>query len=259
MATPNEEKKKVDDALLAWLKHKSFGPGNVVGRKIAIFSQPGFGKTVLATKLGKRNLIITDEDGYVSLYNHPELNGTWTGLPFVSWERTRMILPLIEEGKFVHEDGEPFDNIIFDTMSGQVGVEIRSIVDTAVTTQEGKISRELAGRPEYGVSERRLADVMVEIAQLKRCSVTMLFHTRVGDKLTPGDITRADVHAAAFKVINKYTSVIAFLDMNEKGQRRLQVMPTGNGVSTKTRYHFPSAIVSDDEFVQHIQNWKEAN
>lgn len=166
-----------------------------------------------------------------------------------------MILPLIEDGKFTADDGEPFDNVIFDTMSGMVGVEIRNIVSSGVVTSEGKVSKELAGRPDYFLSEQRLADVMKDIAQLKRCSVTMLFHTRIGDKLTPADFTRADVHAGAFKVINKYTSVIAYLDIVD-GKRQLQVMPTGNGVSTKTRYRFPSAFVSDDEFVEHIKKWK---
>ena len=96
---------------------------------------------------------------------------------------------------------------------------------------------------------------MDEVANLTRMTMVLLFHTRIGDKLTPADLTRPDVHAAAFRVINKYASVIAYLDI-VKGERRLQVMPNGNGVSAKTRYHFPDVFVSPDEFVAHIRTWQ---
>ena len=81
-------------------------------------------------------------------------------------------------------------------------------------------------------------------------------HQRLGDKLTPGANTRMDGHAAAFKVINKYVSVMAYLKMDNENRRVLQVMPNGNGVAVKTRYHFPSVFVTDDEFVAHIEKWK---
>lgn len=244
------------NGLMAWIKTKQFKPGDTPGRKIAIFSPPGYGKTVLAVRLGKRNLIITDEDGFTSLTNHPELNGTWTGLPFTSWSIVRKILELVESGDYAFDDGEPFDNVIFDTVTGMISLEIQKIVKDGITTEKGKVSAEVAGRPDYLVSEQRLIPLMSQIAHMQRCSVTMLFHTRIGDKLTIGDNTRLDTHAAAFKVINKYLSVIAYLNIVD-GKRMLKVMPTGDGVSVKTRHHFPSETVTDDVFVAEIQKWKE--
>ena len=256
MAVPPEESKASNEKILEYLKKKTFGPQEIAGRKIAIFSLPGHGKTVLATRLGKQNLIITDEDGYTSLSNHPELNGTWKAINFKSWDIVRLMLPVIESGEFTADNGEPFDNVIFDTMSGMIAEEIQNIVKSGVTTQEGKVSPELAGRPDYFLSEQRLLPVMKMIAQMKRCSVTMLFHVRTGDKLTPGDYTRPETHAAAFRTINKYTSVIAFLEMKGVNKRRLKVMPTDNGVSVKTRHNFGSEFVTDDEFVKEIEKWK---
>lgn len=249
-----------DELLLQWLEKKTVAPDDIAAKVVGIFSKPGEGKTVLATRLGQRHAVFTDElNGLSSLSNHPELKDRVRAIPFHSWDRTRRIIPLIEEGKFVHFDGESFDNIIFDTVTGMVSHEIQEIVRSGVATEKGKVSAEVAGRPDYLVSEQRIIPLMAEIANLQRCSVVMLSHLRVGDKLTPGDNTRLDVHAAAFRIINKYTSVIAYLEVVGKNERRLQVMPTGNGVSVKTRYRFPSEFVSDDEFVAHIEEWKGKN
>lgn len=243
------------DPMLEWLTKRNFGKSDVAGRKIVIFSNPGDGKTVLSAKLGQNNLFITNEDGYTALHNHPELDEKWRAVPFVSWNITRQILPLVESGEFVNPDnGEPFDNIIFDTFSGMVSQEIRKIVETGTTTDAGKVSAELAGRPDYFVSEQRVEDVMMDIAKLQRVSVVLNCHLRPGDKLTPGLTARPDMHAAAFKAVNKWCSVMAYLFIQD-GQRKLQVMPK-NGISAKTRYHFPSEIVTDDDFVAHIEKWK---
>jgi hypothetical protein len=167
------------------------------------------------------------------------------------------MIPLIEEGKFVHYDGERFDTIVLDTISGMIGDELQEIVKSGAATEKGKVSAEVAGRPDYLVSEGRIRPILTDIANLERCSVVMLSHQRIGDKLTPGANTRADAHAAAFKEINKYVSVMAYLKMDGPNKRVLQVMPNGNGVAVKTRYHFPDVFVSDDEFVKHIEAWKK--
>lgn len=249
-----------DDLFLKWLEKKSSRPSEITARVILIFSEAGLGKTVLACKLGKRICLITDEiAGTSSLINHPDIESNVRVVPFHSWDRTRKILPLIEEGLFRHYDGEPFDTIVFDTISGMITLEVQDIVKSGVATEKGKVSAEVAGRPDYLVSEQRIIPVMNDIANLRNCSVVMLSHQRLGDKLTPGANTRADAHAAAFKVINKYVSVMAYMKINQKGERELQVMPNGNGVAVKTRYHFPKEFVTDDEFVAHIEKWKVAN
>lgn len=251
-------KRDLDDAMLAYLEKKSKAPDDIAARVIAIFSEAGAGKTVLACKLGKRVCLITDEmNGGSSLSNHPEIKKNVRVVPWHSWDFTRRQIPLIEEGKFRHFDGEPFDVIVLDTMSGMIGLEIQAIVAEGITPANGRLTDETASQPDYLVSEKRILPLMNEIAGLTRCSTVLLSHQRLGDKLTPGANTRMDAHAAAFKVINKYVSVMAYLKMDPKTQKRtLQVMPNGNGVAVKTRYHFPSVLVTDDEFVAHIEKWK---
>lgn len=248
-----------DATYLKWLEAKSVRPAEIAAKVILIFSEAGLGKTVLACKLGKRVCLITDEfAGTSSLINHPDIEPNVRVVPWVSWERTRQILPLIEEGLFTHYDGERFDLIVFDTISGMVTGEVQEIVSSGAATEKGKVSAEVAGRPDYLVSEQRIIPVMKDIANLQNCSVVLLSHQRVGDKLTPGANTRADAHAAAFKVINKYVSVMAYMKIDPGTEQRvLQVMPDGNGVAVKTRYHFPKKFVTDDEFVAHILKWKE--
>lgn len=246
-----------DEALMQWLIENARTPEEIESRVLGIFSPPGHGKTVLASMIGKRTLIITDEmNGITSLKNHPELKGRVKAVPFSKHNTTRRVIEAVEAGDFRHDDGEPFDVIVLDTISGMVSKEIQEIVKKNVT-KAARVSPESAGQPDYLVSEKRMMELMDSVANLTKATVVLLSHQRIGDNLTPGDKTRPDVHAAAFRVINKYASVIAYLDIPKSGERRLQVMPNGNGVSCKSRYRFPSEFVSPDEFVAHIRKWKE--
>lgn len=246
-----------DDALLNWLEKKSRKPDEIASKVIAIFSEAGVGKTILACKLGRRVCLITNEmNGSSSLANHPEIKDNVRVVPFRDWDFTSQIIPLIEEGKFVHYDGEPFDLIALDTINGMLMEELGAIVKSGVTPSKGRVSPETASQPDYLVSRDRLVPVMSAISNLTRCTVVLLSHQRLGDKLTPGANTRLEGHASAFQLINKYVSVMAYLKMDDKGNRVLQVMPNGNGIAVKTRYHFPSVFVTDDEFVAHIEKWK---
>lgn len=249
-----------DEALLGWLEKKAQAPEDIASRVIAIFSEPGVGKTVLACKLGQRVCLITNEkQGSASLSNpeHGDLKKNVRVVPFRDWDFTAQIIPLIEDGKFCHTDGQPFDVIVLDTISGMLMDELDAIVSSGITPKTGRLTNETASQPDYLVSRDRLVPVMKAISNLTRCTVVLLSHTRLGDKLTPGASTRMEGHASAFQLINKYVSVMAYLKMDKDGNRNLQVMPTGNGLSVKTRYHFPSVVVSDDDFVAHIAKWKE--
>lgn len=248
-----------EDKLLGWLEKHSRKPDEIKSRVIAIFSEAGIGKTVLACKLGKRVALITNEmQGSSSLDNHPTIKENVRVIPFRNWDMLAQIIPLIEEGKFTHYDGERFDLIVLDTVNGMLLEELHEIVKSGVTPQKGRLTAETASQPDYLVSRDRLIPVMKAISNLTHCTVVLLSHQRLGDKLTPGANTRMEGHASAFQLMNKYVSVMAYLKMDGPKKRVLQVMPNGNGVAVKTRYHFPSEFVSDDEFVAHIEKWKES-
>lgn len=249
-----------EDILLEWLTKKSKAPDEIAAKVIAIFSEAGVGKTVLACKLGKRVCLITNEmQGSSSLANHPEIKENVRVVPFRNWDFTAQIIPLIENGKFCHYDGEPFDVIVLDTINGMLMEEIHAIVKAGVTPEKGRLTPETASQPDYLVSRDRLIPVMSAISNLTRCTVVLLSHQRLGDKLTPGSNLRMEGHASAFQLINKYVSVMAYLRMAGPNRRELKVMPTNDGIAVKTRYHFPSEVVSDRDFVAHIEKWKEAN
>lgn len=247
----------MDQAILDWLNEKAREPEDIESRVVGIFSPPGYGKTVLACGLGNPTLLLTDEmNGATSLKNHPELKGNVTVVPFSKHASTERIIKVAESGDYRHKDGREFDVCVIDTVSGQVAKEVTAIRKSGLTGPKGRLSPESKSQPDYGISEDRVMDLMDTISNLERMTTVLLFHTRIGDKLTPGDLTRPDVHAAAFRIVNKYASVIAYLDIKD-GKRRLQVMPNGNGVSVKTRYKFPSEFVSPEEFITHIRKWKE--
>lgn len=246
-----------DDAILDWLAKKARTPEEIESRVLGIFSPPGYGKTVLASMIGEPTLIITDEmNGITSLKNHPELKGKVKAVPFTRHASTARIIRVAESEEFVHDDGRPFEVCVLDTVSGQVAKEVQNIQKSGLTGEKGRLSPESKSQPDYGISEDRVMQLMDEVSNLSRMTMVLLFHTRIGDKLTPGDLTRPDAHAAAFKVFNKYMSVIAYLNI-KNGKRELQVMPNGNGVSVKSRYRFPSEFVTPDDFIEHIQRWKD--
>lgn len=245
--------------LIAYINRQRLGEEGkkVAGRKITIYSLPKVGKSVLAARLGQHNMFITDEDGYTSLMNDEvkPLIGHWDSLPWMDWPTVKQYLQAGEAKQILCECGEPIDNWIIDTMSGMVMGTLREIVRTANATQEGKTAPENPNRPEYMISRDRLIPVMQQVAQMRSASVTMLLHQREHDTKTNPHLN-LDVHKAAAQVINKYTSVQAYLSMDENGQRKLQVRATSNKIVTGSRYQFPKDFVTDDEFVDHIEKWK---
>ena len=249
----------LDPALVKFIESQRLGEEGKkkAGRKIVIYSLPKVGKTVLAARLGKHNMFISDEDGYTALMNDDiaPMVGHWDSLPFMDWASTKQMLQAGEAQQIFCHCGEPIDNWILDTVNGMVMATLRSIVKSAGATQEGKTAPENPNRPEYMISRDRLVPVMQQIAAMRNASVTMLLHQREHDVKTNPHIN-VDVHKAAAEVINKYTSVQAYLKM-ENGSRILQVGTLGNGFVTGSRYNFPKDFVTDDEFVAHIEKWKE--
>lgn len=249
----------LSEGMITLMQKQMFGESEVAGRKILIHSKEGLGKTVLACRLGQHNLIITDEDGYTALQNDSvrPIIGHWQAVEFSQWADVRHYLQAVEAQQLRCKCGELIDNVVLDTVTGMVAITIQQIVAANITTDKGKISSETAGRPDYLVSRERLVPVMSQIALMKNASVTMLMHQKAGK--TPDEQIAPDAHNAAWEVIRKYTSVIAWLTFNAPGhvgERMLQVRPNGNGVAVKTRYDFPETFVSDDEFVGHVEKWK---
>ena len=236
---------------------KATGNGVPAARKLLIFSQPKVGKTVLGARLGKHNWLVTDEDGFTSLTNDSvrKVIGHWDGTTFEKWVDVRMVLQAAEAGQIICECGEPVDNIILDTVSGMVAETLQQIAAGAGTPKTGRVAPESAGRPDYMVSKDRILPVMQQIAQMRNCSVTLLAHTKGGTKDAPNVVP--DIHGAAYEVVNKYISLQAYMFIDD-GTRKLQVGAMGNQIVTGSRYDFPANIVTDDEFVAHVEKWKEA-
>lgn len=248
----------LDPNLVRYLENQRLGNGRkTAGRKLVIFSVPKIGKTVLAARLGMHNMFIADDgDGYSALMNESvqPLIGHWDVLPFMDWASVKQMLQAGEAGQIRCECGEPIDNWVLDTASGMIMLELQKIIATAGTPLDGKVAPEAPGRPDYMVSRDRLIPVMSQISSMRNASVTLLMHMREQGKVQPQVVP--DAHNAAVEVINKYVSVQAYLSMNDKGQRILQVRANGNRVVVGSRYDFPDDFVSDDEFVKHIEQWK---
>lgn len=255
----------LEPGLLKWFEKRTFTSSDIKGRKIAIYSDQGLGKTTLAAKLGESNLFITDEEGILSLQNHPELDEKSTALLFdgqdntqngIGYSRLQLILRACENGQFIGPNGKPIDNVIFDTVSGIVSTEIRRIVEgKEIKTEKGELATNIPTRPTYLLSEQNFAPLMKMVAGMRNCSVTLLSHLRTGTKDIPGASTHPDLHGAVYKIMAKYVSVMAYMYLGGPTGRQLQVMPK-DMIAAKTRLNFGKAVLTDEEFVEQINKWK---
>lgn len=239
---------------------RAYTSDDIKGRVISVYSNEGVGKTVLGAKLGTSNVFITDDNGILSLKNHPELDAISFAIPFSGYTDTIEILQYAEAGEIINpKTGTPVDNVIFDTISGMCSSELRrSIEDGDIKTDKGKLASNIPTQPHYLLNEQNFAPLMKECAKMMNVSVTLLMHLRTGTKDIPGASTHGDLHGAAYKLLAKYSSVVAYMRHDgENSPRTLRVMPdlmTG----AKTRHNFGKAVVTDDEFVAEIERWKRS-
>lgn len=241
---------------------RMFGAGDIKGRVVGIYGNEGVGKSVLAAKLGSSNLFITDDNGILSLENHPELDAISMAVPFEGYNVAIELLDLAEEGKLINpKTGTPFDNVAFDTLSGMCSTEIRrSIDDGDIKKKEdgsGRLADNIPTQGHYLLNEQNLAPLMKRIGSMRNVSVTLLSHLRTGTKDVPGASTRADLHGAAYKLMAKYCSVVGFMQSppENSNKRTIRVMPT-RMEAAKTRLNFGKPEVTDVEFVESILRWK---
>ena len=244
---------------LDYFMQRMYSSEDIKGRVISIYSEEGMGKTVLSAKLGKSNLFIADDNGILSFQNHPELDAISIAIPFEGYDRAVEVLELCEAGKLINPKTDtPFDNVVFDTVSGMCSTEIRrSIDDGDIPTEKGKLADNIPTRPHYLLSEQNFGPLMKQIGNVKNFSVTLLLHLRTGVKDVPGASTRADMHGAAYKLMAKYSSVVGYLHLKD-GNRVVRVMP-GELTAAKSRYNFGKSVLTDDEFVSKIEEWKRSN
>ena len=235
---------------------RMYGANDIKGRVIAIYGDEGIGKSVLAARLGESNLLISDDNGILSLLNHPELDEKSIAVSFEGYNACLELLSLCEDGKLIHPKTEqPVDNLIFDTISGMCSTEIRrSIEDGDIPTEKGILSRNIPTQPHYLLSEQNFAPLMKEIGKVRNFSVTLLSHLRTGTKDVPGAVTRADLHGAAYKQMAKYCSVVGYMH-SAAGERQVRVMP-GGMIGAKSRLNFGKSVVTDSEFVAQIDKWR---
>lgn len=243
---------------LDYYMSKTYTADDIKGRVIAIYSNEGVGKTVIGAKLGTSNLFITDDNGILSLKNHPELDAISFAIPFEGYRETIDILDYVDSGEFVNpKTGTVVDNVIFDTVSGMCSTEIRtSIEGGAIKSENGKLADNIPTRPHYLLNEQNFGPLMKRCGQMMNSSVTLLSHLRTGTTDIPGASTHADLHGAAYKLLAKYSSIVAYMEPGEPGgNRTLRVMPN-KMVGAKTRLNFGRSVVTDKEFVAAVEMWK---
>lgn len=250
----------VDDVALKYMMMKSYTAKDVLGRVTVLYSNEGIGKSKLAAELGESNCFLADDTGILSLENHPELEAKSFAIPFLGYEKAKLVLAAAENGQLINpRNNKPVDNVVFDTVSGMSSTEIRrSIEQGDIPTENGLLAKNIPTRPHYLLNEQNFGPLMKDIGQMRNCSVTLLSHLRTGTTDVPGASTHPDLHGAAYKLMAKYCSVMGYMTIDKNGQRHIRVMP-GEMVAAKTRHRFSKPVLTDEEFISEMLAWKNKN
>jgi phage nucleotide-binding protein len=213
---------------------------------ITIYGNPGSGKTVLASRLGNRSALLTNENGWKVLRNnHPDLYATVTPIKFTG------LNSIAEVVRAIKKDAEDYDQLILDTISGMQQAKIQ---ENLKSVKLNRFHEEIPSEQDYLLSQKQWTPI---IAALATCgiNVTLLCHLRTPNPNRPiaGETTRPDLTKAVFNLVNQYSQVVAYLRKDGRGTKRLVTTQGTGSLTAKDQTNIESAEMSDDDFVEAIR------
>lgn len=240
---------------VAALEARTVKPGQRKKLYQTVFGQPGAGKTVMAAGIGNKNLIISDETGYDSLVNHPELEARTTVMPFLGYQDVMDYCEGIDSGQF------DYDHMILDTFSGMQDDRIMFNLDQKATSGFDRKHPDVPSWDDYNLSRRQSFEVLRRLMVCK-AHVTVICHVRVpnASAMAKGETTRPDLTDKVFNIVNKYSSMLVYMEKAKDGVTRTVHFAGDNRISIKSRI-IPEDVkkLPVDQYVSRIRNWMYEN
>lgn len=230
-----------------------------------IYGDPGAGKTVLASTIGKKVLfLVADPDGWQSLLNHPKL-GLGTRIKPMQYRGLSQLETLADVFTEGHPNFDEYDTVILDTLSNIADLD-RSVITKQIQKKKGdQFDFQDQQWPIYNQTSERVKDALLKLF-LAPVNVVATSHAReVELKSTVGvKQTRPKFSPEIFSAINGYCSMIAFMSANEAGidsdgtvkyRRLIQYHPT-RSIVAKTRIGGLPATEANPNLRAIVEAWQ---
>jgi hypothetical protein len=212
-----------------------------------LWGPPGVGKTIAAVRSSNNTLILTDENSHVSVSQFPEYAKTAKVIPCKSYDYATGVLRELYQGN--HE----YDHLLVDTFDGLIRQKLKEQRES-VPFKRGH--DDINSLEDYNLLNNHMFDFISRLVKLP-VSVTLTSHDRIPDPQSYGKgdrLLRPAIPFRVFECLNGYANVVGYMTVRKDERRVIAVRATD---TFEAKNHLKmAAVVSDDEFVKTIRNWK---
>ena len=235
--------------------------------RICVYGPEGSTKTVSACKVGRPDrkvaLLESDPEGYVSLYNHPDIyympNGKTRRVERFQYEGLSQIDAFAEYLSDPYFDD--FDTLVIDTASGIVNGDLDLITERRFATK--KIEEEVPDWPAYRVNQDRVRRAFTPLMQVEK-HIVLTSHDRAEKDKTNLVKTTLDMPQAVRKHLTRMCHLVGYMtaEMQEVDEqavysRRMQVHPT-KLITAKSRIGGLPVVIEEPDLRQIVEDWVKA-
>jgi len=232
--------------------------------RIMIHGAEGATKTVSACSVGRPDrkvvLLESDPEGYVSLYNHPDIyfmpDGKTPRIKRFEFQGLSQIDAFAETLSDPYFD--EYDTVVVDTASGIVNHDLDVI--TAKRFKDGKVDEEVPDWPSYRLNQDRVRRAFTPLMRVQK-HIVMTSHTKEAkDKSNIAKMT-PDMPQAVRNHLTRMCHLVGYItaEQSEREEeaiytRRMQVHPT-RLVTAKSRIGGLPVVIDNPDLREIVREW----
>jgi hypothetical protein len=232
--------------------------------RLCLYGPEGSTKTVSACSVGEPDretiLLESDPEGYVSLYNHPDIyympDGKTKRIRRFRYEGLSQIDAFVE---FISDPRfDAADTIVIDTASGIVNSDLDIITERRFKGQ--KIDEEVPDWPAYRLNQDRVRRAFTPLMQVEK-HIVLTSHDRAEKDKTNLVKTTLDMPQAVRKHLTRMCHLVGYLtaEMQETEDevtyfRKMQVHPT-KLITAKSRIGGLPVVIDEPDLRQIVRDW----
>lgn len=201
------------------------------GKFVAIYSEPGAGKTTLASSFPK-NLLLGFEVGWNALSNI-------YAVPIRSWSEFKQVIKQLKKP----EAKEKYNTISIDT----IGLAWDRCVDYICDKNDVDKIGEIPYGAGYAEAKKEFENCIIEITQ-EGYGIVIIAHAEVHMEADPENenaeikVLGPALPKRAYDVINRLVDIIAYIGTDKDGQRWLYLRSTPT-ITAKSRFAYTPARI----------------
>lgn len=236
-----------------------------------LYGWPGSGKTVMAmqiaqalTPIEKSIILIDASTGWVTLYNHPELQDRANGVTFKNFEQIRQYAAALGAGAGTFRN---VGTVVFDELSVITASILNSVAETREASATNRLEPGALDQRDYGITQNMLRRLLFDFTKVPGLHIIATAHER-RDKLNkeavkfspafPPGAWGLDI-ARLFHIVGRTTAEIYIQPGKPDSYiRQVQVHGT-NTVEAKSRVGGLKPRVSPPELIKRIKEWSNLN